>query len=95
MFAYKLSTPLPLLEQMFMFDIMLQYKELENIMKQENGDESGTKNDFESKMDDYKSDMESHMNDYKSQFSTSMPNFNSGSMPNLSNISSGFSMPKI
>ena len=99
-FGYKLNTPTPLLETMYMYDIILQYKELEKIIKQENGEGDG-ENPYENKMNEYQDNMKTQMDNYKSQFSSSMPNTSSlpstNSLPNvgnLSSISSGFKMPK-
>lgn len=91
MFGYKLSTPTPILETMYMFDIILQYKELEKILKQENGEGDG-ENVQQNKIEEYQNDMKSQMNSYKSQMTSTLP-----SMPNFGNINSltsGFKMPK-
>lgn len=99
-FAYKMSTPTPILEQMYMYDIILQYKELGEIIKKENGEGDGSES-YEKKMEEYKNDMSSKMDSFKSGFSSNMPNINGlSNMPNISNInvpslSSGFKMPKI
>ena len=74
-----------------MYDIMLQYKELEKIMKQENG-EGDSENNFENKIDEYQTNMKTQMDSYKSNMSSTMP-----SIPNIGNfnsITSGFKMPK-
>lgn len=90
-----------MLEGMFMYDILLQYKELEKIMKKENGEGDG-ENPYESKMDEYKNDMKSQMDSYKSQFNSSLPSHSSlpstSSLPNmnnLGNLTSGFKMPNL
>ena len=95
MFAYKLSTPLPLLEKMYMYDIVLEYKELENIMKEENGEGGESENVYKNKMDEYKSDMDSQMDKYKSQI-PSIPSTSSlPSISNFGNLQNSFKMPKI
>ena len=93
-----MSTPTPLLEKMYMYDIILQYKKLGEFIKQENGESNG-ESSYEKKMEEYKNDMSSSIDSYKNKFSSSMPNLN-GSMPNMSNfnmssLTSGFKMPKI
>lgn len=94
-----MSTPTPLLEKMYMYDIILEYKKLGEIIKQENGEGNG-ESSYEKKMEEYKNDMSSSMDSYKNKFSSSMPNLNGSSMPNMSNfnmssLTSGFKMPKI
>ena len=91
-FAYKLSTPQPLLESMYMYDIIFQYNELEKILKQENGEGDG-ENTYQNKMDEYQNNMKSQMDSYKNNMSSQLP-----SMPNignLNNLTSGFKMPKL
>ena len=77
---------------MYMYDILLQYKELEKILKQENG-EGDTDNPYENKINEYQSNMKTQMDSYKSQMSSTMPSI-SGNTPSLSNLTSGFKMPK-
>ena len=92
MFAYKLNTPLPMLEKMYMYDIILEYKELEKIMKQENGE--GNENDMYTKqMDEYKGNIDSQMSSYKSNMSNSLPKL--PNTMNMSSLTSGFKMPKL
>ena len=80
-----------------MYDIILEYKKLNEIMKKENGEEG--ENTYEGKMEEFKNDMSSSMEDYKSKFNSAMPNMN-GSIPSMSNfnqssLTAGFKMPKI
>ena len=65
MFAYKLNTPLPLLEDMYMYDIVLMFNKLNEILKKENG-EDGESNTYDNKINEYQSNMNSQINDYKS-----------------------------
>ena len=81
-----------------MYDIILQYKELNRILKIENGEgEEGNK--YEEKMEEYKNDMSNTMESYKDKFSANMPNMNSiPNMPNFGNMSSftsGLKMPSL
>lgn len=92
-FAYKLNTPQPLLETMYMYDIIFQYNKLEEILKQENGEGDGI-NSYEEKANNYQNNMQSQMNDYKKHVSSSMPNISNIGNINFGNFS-GFKMPKI
>lgn len=92
-----MNTPTPLLEKMYMYDIILQYKKLGEIIKQENGEGDG-ENAYEKKMDEYKNDMTSSMESYKSKINSSMPNLNSNitsmNLFNVPSLTSGLKMPK-
>lgn len=94
MFGYKLSTPQPLLETMYMYDIVFQYKELGEILKKENGDSDGD-NTYQNKVEEYQNNMKTQMDSYKSQMNMSVPNLSSGNLGNIGNLTSGFKMPKI
>lgn len=98
MFAYKLNTPSPILQEMYMYDIILEYKKLGEILKQENG-ENTEGNSYEKKMDEYKNEMSSSMDSYKNKFNNTMPKLN-GNFSNIGNINipsltSGIKMPTI
>ena len=69
-----------------MYDIILQYKELGEIIKKENGEGDGSES-YEKKMEEYKNDMSSKMDSFKSGFSSNMPNINGlSNMTNINNI---------
>lgn len=93
MFAYKLNTPLPLLEDMYMYDIVLMFNKLNEILKKENGEDSES-NTYDNKINEYQSNMNSQINDYKSQISSSMPKM-PNNLSNIGNLTAGFKMPKI
>lgn len=92
MFAYKLNTPLPVLEEMYMYDIVLMFGKLSEIIKKENG-EDGESNPYENKFNEYKENMDSQMSNYKSQISSSMPKIPSN-LSNVGSLTAGLKMPK-
>ena len=90
MFAYKLNTPLPMLEQMQWLDIIIMYKELADIIKQENGEGDG--NNQMQQFEDMKSNMEADYSSKMNQMKLGMPKIN---VPNFNSLTSGLKMPKL
>lgn len=90
MFAYKLNTPLPMLEQMQWLDIIIMYKELADIIKQENGEGDG--NNQMQQFEDMKSNMDADYSSKMNQMKSSMPKINT---PNFGSLTSGLKIPKL
>ena len=90
MFAYKLNTPLPMFEQMQWLDIIIMYKELADIIKQENGEGDG--NNQMQQFEDMKSNMEADYSSKMNQMKSGMPKIN---VPNFNSLTSGLKMPKL
>lgn len=75
-------------EQMQWLDIIIMYKELANIIKQENGEGDGNGNSkYTEMMDNIKDDYSSKFNEMKSSMPKIPTNFNS--------MTAGLKMPKL